>query len=206
MLELLTAPEGAIFTAALVLMFAIGAIEALGLGASGLGVHLGLDADHDGLLGSLGVGRVPLLILLTAFLATFGAIGMVGQQFAAIFTGAFLSPVIAVPGALVAAVPLTVLVARVLARVLPRDETTAIGVDELVGLTGTVMIGKAVTGSPARARVVDRHGQAHHVLAEPDIEGSSFEEGDVILLVRRDGHQFRAILHDRPRYSDWSIS
>ena len=55
MLGVLTAPEAIAFSAALVLMMAIGLVEALGLGASGFDADLGIDLDHGGLLGWLGV-------------------------------------------------------------------------------------------------------------------------------------------------------
>lgn len=200
MLELLTAPQAVVFTAALVLMAAIGVIEALGLGASG--VHLDLDLD-SGLLDWLGVGRVPLLVLLVAFLAAFGGLGLAGQQAMLAATGHLLPTYFAIPGALVASLPLTALLARGLARVMPRDETTAFEVDDLVGRAGVITVGRAREGSPARTRVVDPFGQAHHVLVEPNDPAAIFEEGDTVLLVRREGAQFRAILHDSPRLSSW---
>lgn len=200
MLQLLVAPEAVVFTAALVLMLAIGAIEALGLGASGLGLDLDLDS---GLLDWLGVGRVPLLILLVAFLAAFGAIGLAGQQALLALTGRLASPLIATPAAFAVALPATAVLARVLARVMPRDETTAFEIDDLVGRAGTITVGRAALGSPARTRVLDPHGQAHHVLVEPNDPSQIFAEGDTVLLVRREGAGFRAILHDTPRFSDW---
>ena len=201
MLELLVAPEAVVFTAALALMLAIGAIEALGLGAGGI------DLDIDGgVLDWLGIGRLPLLVVLVAFLAAFGGLGLAGQQLAQALTGTLLSPWIAVPAALVAAVPVTALLGRVLARIIPRDETTAFELDDLVGRTGTLTVGRATAGSPARVRVVDPHGQSHHVLVDPNDPADSFEEGDTILLVRREGAGFRGILHDSPRYSNWTGS
>lgn len=202
MLEVLTAPETIVFSAALVLMLAIGAIEAIGLGASGFDLDLGPDVDH-GALGWLGVGRVPLLILLVAFLAAFGMIGLVGQQLATMATGALLPALVAVPAAGVAAVPATALLGRLLARVMPHDETTAYEVEDLVGRAGTIVVGRAAAGSPARTRVVDPHGQAHHVLVEPNDPAAVFEEGDTVLLVRREGERFRAVLHQSPRLSNW---
>lgn len=199
-LELLTAPGAIAFSAALLLMAAIGVIEAIGLGASG--VHLDLHVDA-GPLDWLGVGRVPLLVLLIAFLAVFGGIGLAGQQLALTLTGALLSPWIAVPGALVASLPLTAVVARGLARVMPRDETTAFELDDLVGLSGTIVLGRARARSPARTRVLDPHGQAHHVLVEPHDPDAVFEEGDTVLLVRREGQHFCAVARDLPSFSNW---
>ncbi|KQM31335.1 YqiJ family protein [Sphingomonas sp. Leaf10] len=201
MMELLIAPEAVVFTAAWVLMLAIGVIEALGLG----GGDFDLDLD-SGLFDWLGVGRVPLLVLLIAFLAAFGSVGLAGQQTALEWTGALLSPWIAIPAALVVALPLTAGLSRILAKVIPQDETTAFEIDDLVGRAGIITVGRAASGSPARTRVVDPHGQAHHVLVEPNDPADSFVEGDTVLLVRREGHGFRAILHSSPRFSNWMDS
>jgi len=198
MMDLLIAPEAVVFTAAWVLMLAIGAIEALGLG----GGDFDLDLD-SGIFDWLGVGRVPVLVLLIAFLAAFGSVGLAGQQTALEWTGALLSPWIAIPAALVVALPLTAGLSRVLARIIPQDETTAFEIDDLVGRPGIITVGRAASGSPARTRVVDPHGQAHHVLVEPNDPAESFAEGDTVLLVRREGIGFRAILHSSPRFSNW---
>lgn len=204
MLGFLAAPEAIVFTAALVLMLLIGLVEALGLGASGVDVDLGVDLDHGGLLGWLGVGRVPLLVMLVAFLAAFGVIGLAGQQIAAAVTGASLPALAAVPAAAIAALPVTALLGRGLARVMPHDETTAYDLADLTGRTATIVVGRAREGSPARARVLDPHGQAHHVLVAPNDAAAVFEEGDTVLLVRREGDIFRGITYDSPRFSNWT--
>jgi membrane protein implicated in regulation of membrane protease activity len=190
---MLGAPENMVFAAALALMLLIGAVEAMGLGAGSFGADLGADADGAGLLDWLGIGRLPLLTLLVAFLAIFSLVGLIGQQLAAALTGAPLTPWLAVPAAAVASLPLTGFAARGLARVLPQDETSAIDLDELIGRAATVVTGRAEYGSPARARIEDRHGQVHYVMVEPDRPGPLFREGEAVLLVRQEGHLFRAI-------------
>lgn len=186
MLEIIAAPANLPFAVALLVMLLIGAVEALGLGASA--VHLDVHADIDGggdLLGWLGFGRVPLLILLVVFLALFGLIGFAIQRFAGPF------PLwIATPAAAIAALPLTGLGARGLARILPGDETTAVSLDSLVGRRGTITVGTARRGSPAQARVADIHGQVHYVMVEPYDDGQSFGEGETVRLDRREGHIF----------------
>lgn len=193
MLATLAAPENLVFAAALALMLLIGVVEAVGLGAGSFGAELPVDAHGGDLLAWLGVGRVPLLVLLIAFLALFGLIGMAGQQLATGLTGAALTPWIAAPAAAVAALPLTGFAARGLARVLPGDETSAVELDELVGRSAVIVTGEARHGHPARARAADRFGQAHYLMVEPDRPGLVFREGEAVLLVRQEGHLFRAI-------------
>ena len=188
MLDFLAAPANLPFAVSLTVMVLIGLVEALGLGASA--AHLDIDADaHAGdLLGWLGIGQVPLLMLLVVFLAAFGLIGLAVQQ----AVGPF-SPAIASAIAAAVAFPATGIGARGLARIMPRDETTAVSLDTLVGKRGTITIGTARRGSPAQARVKDVHGQSHYVMVEPQEEEHPFAQGETVLLVRRDGNIFTAL-------------
>ncbi len=194
-LTVMLAGDTAIFTAALVLTAFVGIVEAVGLGSAALDLDVG-SPDSD-VLGWLGVGRLPLLILLVLFLALFGVIGLSLQQLLWSLTGAPLTAWLAAPIVAIASLPLTALLARPLARILPRDETTAVSVDTLVGRRAVIVTGRASPGSPARARVFDHHGQPHYVMAEPDNAGQSFVEGEEIILVRREGDIFKAISEGR---------
>ena len=188
------------------------ALAALGLIAlvqvTGLSDFLDGDADAgggielggfgDALTALLGLGRVPLLIWLASLLLVFGSIGLIGQMWIADLLGAPLSAGWAVLAAGAAALPLNALAMRPLAAVMPRDETTAIALDELVRRDAEIEIGTARAGSPARARVIDRHGQAHHVMVEPHDSASELRAGDTVLLVRREGETFFAIQYESP--------
>jgi hypothetical protein len=189
------------FTGALILMIAIGLIEALGLSSS-----IDLEVDHGDVLDWLGVGRLPFVVVLVVFLGTFGAAGGIVQQTAVALSGAMLPLWIAVPSALGAASAATGILTRTFSRFSPQSGSTAFGRDHLVGLTGTVLNGRAEQGSPARARVDDPHGQPHYVLVEPDVAGANFVEGDEVLLVRRSGDVFHAIFQSAPRLSNWTVS
>ncbi|QGP79138.1 YqiJ family protein [Sphingobium sp. CAP-1] len=191
MTAFLLAPENIVFVSALLLMLLIGGVQALGLVGD---ADLDIDSDAD-LLGWLGFGRLPLLALIALFLTLFAVIGLLGQQAAHDLLGAMLSPWIAVPTAGVAALPATGLAARLVAPLLPKDHSTAIPLDHLVGSRAVIVTGCATTGSPARARVQDHHGQTHYVMVEPDNTGQILAEGETILLVRREDHLFRAISH-----------
>jgi len=202
MLAFLAAGENLAFVIALGTMVLIGLVEAVGLGSGALGHDIDVDADGEW-LGWLGFGQLPLLMLLVVFLACFGVIGLIGQQLALSNLGALLPGWIAIPAAAVAALPTTGITARVVGRIMPQDETTAIGIDQLIGLHAEILVGTAAPGSPAKARVRDFHGQTHYVMVEPDTPGTHFAEGTEILLVRREDHIFRAISSDRPPFSQW---
>ena len=195
MLAFLGASENVAFVTAIVLMLLIGVVQLIGLGD-----HLGGDFDADlhvdgdfNLLSWLGVGRLPLLMLLIVFLAIFGIAGLILQQAVSDWAGAPLDAWVAGPAVAIAALPLAGFAARGLARILPHDHTTAVPLEVLIGTTAQVVTGRATLGSPARARAEDHHGQAHYVMVEPDQSGQVFEEGERVLLVRREGDLFRAI-------------
>jgi len=147
----------------------------------------------DGLLSFLGLGRLPLMIWLALFLLLFMVIGYAEQQIVHGMTDALLSAWLAAPLAFVAAIPATAILARPLARIMPKDETTAVSIDSLIGRFAVLGTGTARPGSPARAKVIDIHGHPHFVMVEPDNEGQQFTSGEKLLLVRRNGDLFKAI-------------
>lgn len=185
------------FAVALALMVLLAILQAVGLGDV-LGDH-DVDADAegggpaDGLLLLLGIGRVPLMIWLASFLLLFAALGVGIQALAESLTGAPLDRWLAAVLAAAAALPVAGVVSRPLAWILPGDETTAVGLDSLVGRRARIVIGRAAAGHPARARVEDRYGRPHHVMVEPHEESSEMLEGDEILLVRRENETFYGV-------------
>lgn len=192
MIEFFLLPENLPFSVALLVMLMIGAAEAIGLGGAAVHTdgHADIGGDGPDLLGWLGVGRVPLLIILVVLLALFGLIGIGFQEIAATLIGGPLSPWLAAPVALLVALPLTGICARGLALILPQDETTAIGLGSLVGRRAEIVIGEARRNSPARGRVRDVHGQTHYVMIEPTGDDEALPAGATVLLVRREGELF----------------
>lgn len=192
------------FAVAFVLVLLLAMAQALGLGD-----FLGGDAEADltagvegqavpeagtldGLFTLLGIGRVPFTVWLALFLFGFAAIGVSIQALAESITGAALDRWLAAPVAAAAAAPITGLLAKPLGKILPQDETSAVGTETLLGRRATITDGVARAGSPARARVNDVHGHPHHVMVEPHESSSEMHAGDEILLVRRDGDRFYA--------------
>lgn len=160
-----------------------------GLAASGMG---------EALATLLGLGRVPLLVWLACLVFVFSTLGVIGQSLAASLAGNPLSAGLAALAAAIAAIPLNGLLVRPLGALVPQGETTAVGLDSLVRRDATIQIGTARRGSPARARVIDRHGQPHFVMVEPHDESDALGEGDSVLLVRREGHLFYGMRMESP--------
>lgn len=206
MLAFLLAPENIAFSAAFVLMALIGLMEVFGLGAGLIGdVDVGVDAEIDAdadisaagsVLQWLNLGRLPLLAFLVVLLTSFALTGLIAQRLLLGATGMLLPLVIAAPAAFVASLPVTRVLSAGLARIMPRDETTAVSLDSLVGRLATIVLGTAGHQSPAEARVRDRHGQTHYIMVEPDRPEVTFKQTETVLLVRRSGSTFYAIRPD----------
>ena len=190
-------------------VLALGALALIALAQiTGLGDVLEGDVDAGGgleaggfgeaLTALLGLGRVPLLIWLASLLLIFGGVGLIGQAWIAGLLGAPLSAGWASLAAGAAALPLNSLATRPLGAIMPKDETTAIALDELVRRDAEIQIGTARAGSPARAKVIDRHGQAHFVMVEPHDQALAFNAGDTVLLVRREGETFFGVQYESP--------
>lgn len=152
----------------------------------------------DALTTLLGLGRVPFLIWLGALLFFFATIGVIGQSLLAGLIGAPLSAGWAALAAGGAALPLNSLAMRPLGALMPKDETTAIDVADLVRRDAEIQIGTARAGNPARAKVIDIHGQAHFVMVEPHDTTQEFKAGDTVLLVRREGQTFYGVQYESP--------
>ena len=184
------------FAAALVLMLLLGLLQVVGLGAASADTDVDADADGgfaDGLLSFLGVGRVPFMVWLVSFLLVFAVLGVGIQALAAGLLGEPLDRWVAAALAAVAALPVTGIFVRPIAAILPGDETSAVGLDSLVGRRAKIVTGRAAAGHPARAQVHDHHGRPHYVMVEPHEAGSEMLEGDDVLLVRREDETFYGV-------------
>lgn len=198
------APENLLFSVALLVMIGLAIIETLavllGGGASQLfdsffhhELHIDVDGHAPGVLSWLHFGRVPLFVLLIIFLTAFGLSGLMIQIFLKSVFGSPLHASLASIPAFVIALPTLRVVGSLYARFAPKDETTAVTQDSLVGRIAKILIGTATRGEPAQARVMDQFGQEHLVMVEPDIEGEQFQSGTDVLLVKRSSAIYRAI-------------
>jgi len=199
----LTAGGNVPFVAALLLMILVGIVEALGLGGA-LSDSDGdvVDPSSPSLLSWLNLGRLPILMLLVVFLLTFGMSGIVGQRILHGLFGFYAPAWIAAPLALIPALPLTRIFGRWVSKIMPKDETTAVSRDSLVGRVAVIVTGEARPGSAAQARVRDAYNQVHYVMVEPDEDGVTFAQGDSVILVRMAGAKFFAINNTSPSLRD----
>lgn len=221
MIAALLAPGSLPFAVALLAMLGLLVIELTAL-ITGLGLnelvdefvvsHAGIESGGDAVTGMeatgtadahtpagrflawLYVGRVPVLMLLIVFLTVFGLTGLVIQAILLSIVGVALPAWVAGPAAFVLTLPLLRGSAALLARVLPRDETSAVHPLSFVGHTAVVIGGDARGDLPAQARLNDSFGTVHYVLVVPEDRGEVLPAGTRVLLVRKlGGGRFSAI-------------
>ena len=168
-----------------------------------LDVDTALDADADVgggagaflqlVLGFFGVGRVPLLVVIVAFLTSFGLAGYATQSIVHGVTGFYLPALLASIPAFFGGSFVTRYMAIGLGRLIPDIETEAVDSKTFVGRTAVLTMGEARAGKPAQGKLRDNNGQAHYLLIEPDQADMVFREGDQVLLVSQQGSVFKAI-------------
>lgn len=198
------------FGIAIVLMLALGVVEVLSVllgagsdwvdgllpeGLTEIHAEAGIDGSEMGLMGFLSwlyLGKVPMLMWLVVFLTVFGLMGLIMQSIIWQMTGWVLPSLIAVPAVLMASLPLVRVSAKGIFKVMPKDETTAIHSDTLVGRVGMITLGTAQVGQAAEIRVKDGFGQTHYVMGEPDSD-EVLTAGTSVLLVSGENSRFKII-------------
>lgn len=199
------------FVISLCVMLSIALLEALsmmlGHGLSGVIDSITPDLDVDintpdisggewslaGLLSWLRIGQVPLLILIVVFLTGFGLSGLIIQAIIIQTSGSPLPAAIAAIPAFAASLPMVRWLGGGLNKIMPKDETQVVSVENFIGCMATITLGTAIKGKPAQAKVKDTHGMYHYIMVEPEEDGVSFSRNNKILLVKREKSVFYAI-------------
>jgi hypothetical protein len=201
LLALLNRPESFPFVVSLFLLLGIGALELVGLllGMSLSGViddalpEFSVEADGAQAVQKafswLGFGRVPALVILVIVLAVFSILGVSLQVSIMTLFGSPLPAVLAGLGAAAATVPASGLLVKAVARIFPKETSSAINIESLSGQIATIVIGTARKGLPTQAKVRDHYGQTHYILVEPEND-ESFSQGDQVILAQLNGHIF----------------
>ena len=153
----------------------------------------------DRLLGWLSFGRVPVLVLMVLFLASFALSGFALNLIVRQMFGVWVPVLIGVIAAFVVTLPIVRFAGSGLARLIPRDQTYAVSFDSLVGRVATILGGTARPGYPAQAKVANEHGQMLYVMVEPEAEGMTFQSGERVLLSKRiSGNRFAGAVNPWP--------
>lgn len=154
------------------------------------------------ILGWLYIGKVPLLILLVMFLLVFGLAGYIMQAIINGMFGMLLHGSIAWIPPLVLTIPLVRLFGKGFAKIIPKDQSTAVDSSTFVGRVATITLGTARKGMPAQAKLTDQHGLSHYVMVEPDNDVDEFDSGTSVLLIQKIGSQFVGVRNTSDALTD----
>ncbi|ENW03006.1 YqiJ family protein [Acinetobacter beijerinckii] len=209
--DLITHPSNIVFSISLMLCLFIGVLELILLMFGGSTSFFDqflpdsltdvnnaeVSAEHTNglftqLLEWLYIGKVPLLIWLIIFLTVYSLTGLIIQDIFFQFTEHYLSAWIISPACLFLCMPIVRFSAALIAKIIPKDETTAIQIDDLIGRTAQIVLGEAKPNSPAQAKVKDQFGQIHYILVEPELD-LVFHQGQDVILTQRTKIGFQAI-------------
>ena len=147
---------------------------------AGAGDH-GVDSLVGDALSLLGVGRVPLMVLLPMLCLFFGFFGFgVNQTLSALLPVEGFVP-ISLGSALLGSFFLTGGLARIIARILPKEESYATSYRALAGQTGKVVL--LLSPTEGYAQVRDRYGNFQEVRCQ-SLEGTPLRKGQPIIIAR----------------------
>ena len=203
-MTLFMAPQTVPFGVAILILIGLGVIEALGaliaLSPSQM-LDQSFELEHpdvDGPLGWLHVGKVPVLVLFILFLLGFAVSGYLIQMFCIGMFGNYLPAMLAVVPAGFIGLSTVRGVGGLVARIIPKDETTAVSEQTLIGRAGVVVTGTARQGMAAEVKVRDQYGNYHYLMVEPDDAGEEFEQGTEVLIVKKQGAKYLGIRNPHP--------
>lgn len=196
-----------IFTSALILMMFIALLEGvlvlIGVGLSNTFDSLIPDFDTEfdvdtgyslsKFFGWIRLKQVPILMLVVIFLTSFGLIGLLIQAILFNFIGTLWLQYLVVIPAFIFAITSLRIFGGLIAKFLPKDETSSISNNDLIGYIAIITLGKATKGSPAEAKIKDQSGQVHYFMVEPENENDIFMQGEKVLISGQNEKLFFAI-------------
>lgn len=149
------------------------------------------------LLAFFGLGRVPAPLVWGSALLGWGLFGFWGTQ---LWQSALHRPALfALPALMTALAGMVVTekaTVEAAARLLPREESKALGVVDLCGLTGTVVF--PIDAARGRVHVYDPFGTLHDVAARAAAGDAPLKRGQRVLVVDYDAGRDQVIVEGVP--------
>ncbi|MGB1212449.1 MAG: OB-fold-containig protein [Pikeienuella sp.] len=221
MLDFLLAPEMAPFSFAFLLVIGLVVLELvflllggslIGMDADGPELDLEAEFDFDGEVGAepelnseidgavpsgplawLGLGEAPFVLWLAGVATSFGIAGYCAQLMSNAMFGGMIPAVIIAPLAIVPGIIGGKIIARAIAAMAPKTESSAISRQFLGGRIGVITQGTASKGRPAEARIVDRYGNPQYLRVEPREDGVTIPQGTDVIIFRPVGDIYPVI-------------
>lgn len=198
--EIFVDPNNLFYSVLLMVCFGIFVLEVVGLlfGATTdwldniipdsfkFDVHLDGDSPNFFVASSswLYFGQIPLLIWLIIFFGGWGTLGLVLQSLASEQIGFSFEPIVSLPVTFALNLFLVHFVCKIVKPIIPKDETTAIELDQLIGRDAEIVIGTARLNFPAQAKVTDSYGTTHYIMVVPD-KDEECKQGDKVYILEK---------------------
>ena len=143
------------------------------------------------LLGWLTLGQIPPYFFLLLFLAVFGTVGsLVQYAFKSVLDG-LLVFWLAIPLSFILSLPFIRMGVRLLKKILPKEDTSALTENEIIGKIVKIPLGQATYDTSAEAKFVDKHGQTHYIMVVSADKNKCFNSQDDLVVVKKENHLYR---------------
>ncbi|WP_371187493.1 OB-fold-containig protein [Thalassotalea maritima] len=199
MLDFILSDLNFVYNVALAIVVGLSLLEGLALliGASIMSllddmVDLNLDVDADvttggltSVLGWLCLHKLPLLVWLVIMLTSFALCGLTYNYIIASSLNIDVLYWLSKPFALLGAGFCCHYFGEAIAKIVPKNESSAVSVDGFVGKVATITIGKASKGNAAQAVLQDEFNQKHYVMVEPEQTQHTFPQGTTVVLLHK---------------------
>lgn len=203
--EFIKLPQNSVFLISIIIIIIMAFVEVisvlLGVSISEAIDNLLPDVEVEGdieadlsvpVLDWLNFGKVPFLILIIIFLTFFGLSGFIIQGIFFKIFSVLMPEIVAIIIALVPTFIVVHFIGKIISKILPQVETTAVNINSLKGRIAKITIGTATCDNPAEAKVKDKYGKTHYVRVIPgDIE-ESFIQGEKVVLTKLYSGIFKA--------------
>lgn len=161
---------------------------------------LGFDYDpgnETSLVGTVfdffGFNTLPLSASLAIYAACFASSGLAPQIILYGILGIVVPAGLLAPVAIVVAALMTRKMTRLIAALIPKEESAAISERSLGRRRGVVTVGVAKSGQPAEVKVYDGYGNQHYLMVEPLSAQDEIHEGSEVLVLRIRNGEYRLV-------------
>jgi hypothetical protein len=158
----------------------------------GVDADMDIDADVDVSVGVaphlfvldwLNLGKIPFMVLIVLNLLSYGLSGYMIQKIMISITDTPMSKLYISLLALIPALIITHYLGRGVAKIFPKEETTAVKIETLINGIGEITIGTATHDNPAEAKVKDKYDKTHYIRVVPINKEMRITQGEKIVII-----------------------
>jgi hypothetical protein len=187
-------PNCILFTSAFILLMIALVAEVIGFVLVGTGIITFLDhfiphatpnhhiGDGFNILHWAKHKNVPISIWIAIILSIFTSIGLIIQIISQTNLGYTQNMFIVSLIAIIPAIFVAKWTSNVFGSIIFVDTTLAVDVEDLVGCSATIIIGKCAKDTPAECKIIDRHDKAHYMRAIPMDDAKEFTKSDSLIV------------------------